>query len=137
MTIDQTRKYKTLAELARHIIKTNSSIHTVDKACAEARKMIPKEQKFQDAIIKHLKKKYPQAYIWKDQAGMYQQRGIPDICAIINGRFYGFEVKRPFFGRASKLQEKNIERINRAGGIAGVVTYTEDVDALIERGART
>ena len=37
-----------------------------------------------------------------------------DVCAIINGHFYGFEVKRPEGGRLSKLQELTIEKINAA-----------------------
>lgn len=135
MTVDQTRKYKTLGELTSELIANGRAPNRAE-AVKLARGIVPREKKFQEKILKHLSDEYPDAFIWKDQAGMYQEKGIPDVCAIINGRFYGFEIKRPFFGAPSKLQRQNIEKINRAGGVAGVVTYTEDVDALIERGAR-
>ncbi len=76
-------------------------------------------------------KKYPAAFIWKVAAGPCSQGGIPDICAIIDGKFYGFEVKRPKVGRLSPLQEQAIKKINAAGGIAAVVSYPADVEKII------
>lgn len=89
-----------------------------------------KESYYQTKIIKWLKKEYPAAFVWKAAAGPYSRGGIPDICAIIDGKFYGFEVKRPG-GKASKLQEKTIEEIKAAGGIAAVVIYPADVEEII------
>ena len=63
-----------------------------------------KESFYQAKIIRWLKGQYPDAFVWKAQAGPYCRQGIPDICAIINGHFFGFEVKRPEVGRLSKIQ---------------------------------
>lgn len=90
-----------------------------------------KESYYQANIIKWLKRTYPSAFIWKAAAGPYSQGGIPDVCAIINGRFFGFEVKRPG-GRPSKLQEQAIQRINAAGGFAAVVITPADAQAVID-----
>lgn len=90
-----------------------------------------KESFYQAKIIKWLKNTYPNAFVWKAQAGPYCRQGIPDICAIIQGRFFGFEIKRPEFGRLSKIQEQTIKEINAAGGIAAVVSYPEQVERII------
>lgn len=91
-----------------------------------------KESYYQARIIKWLRQEYPDAFVWKAQAGPYCRQGIPDICAIINGRFFGFEVKRPDVGRLSKIQEQTIKEINAAGGIAAVVSYPEQVERIIQ-----
>ena len=91
-----------------------------------------KESYYQTRIIKWLKSTYPGAFIWKAQAGPYSRQGIPDICAIINGHFFGFEVKRPDNGRLSPVQEQTIKQINAAGGTALVVNYPEQVKEAIE-----
>lgn len=91
-----------------------------------------KESFYQAKIIKWLKTTYPNAFVWKAQAGPYCRAGIPDICAIINGKFYAFEVKRPGIGKLTKLQEQAIKQINAAGGKAAVVSYPEDARKLIE-----
>lgn len=95
-----------------------------------------KESYYQTKIIAWIKKTYPAAFVWKAAAGPYSQGGIPDICAIIDGKFYGFEVKRPENGRLSRLQEQAIKKINAAGGIAAVVSFPTDVQKIIERGGK-
>lgn len=93
-----------------------------------------KESWYQAKIIKWLKDTYPGAFVWKAAAGPYSRGGIPDICAIIDGKFYGFEVKRPQNGRISPLQEQTIKKIKAAGGIAAVVNFPEDCQRIIEGG---
>ena len=90
-----------------------------------------KESWYQARIIRWLRETYPRAFVWKAAAGPYCRQGIPDICMVLNGRFYGFEVKRPVVGRLSKIQEQTIKEINAAGGIAAVVSYPEDVERMI------
>lgn len=90
-----------------------------------------KESYYQSRIIKWLKEQYPDAFVWKAAAGPYSRGGIPDICAIINGHFFGFEVKRPEVGRLSKIQEQTIKEINAAGGTAVVVSHPEQVEKVI------
>ena len=94
---------------------------------------IRKESWYQSRILKYLAEKYQRAFVWKAAAGPYSRGGIPDICAVIDGRFYGFEVKRPG-GRATALQVETIRRINEAGGVAAIVTTVDDVEKLIRKG---
>ena len=53
---------------------------------------------------------------------------------VLDGQFYGFEVKRPEVGLLSKIQEQTIKAINAAGGIVGVVSYPEDVERILKGG---
>lgn len=92
-----------------------------------------KEGYYQKKIIEFLRKNYPGAFIWKAAAGPYSRGGIPDVCAIIEGTFYAFEVKRPENSRLSALQKQAIEKINAAGGVAAVVSFPEDVERVIGR----
>lgn len=95
---------------------------------------IPKESYYQTKIIKYLRASYPQALIWKAAAGAYSYCGIPDICMVYGGRYFGFEVKRPFVGKISPIQLQTIRKIREAGGIAGIVTSIEEVKDLIQEG---
>lgn len=92
---------------------------------------VPKESFYQEKIIEFLKREYPEAFVWKAAAGAYSIQGIPDVCAVIEGRYFGFEIKRPYFGELSAIQERTIERIRAAGGCAGVVIFPEDVQKMI------
>ena len=91
-----------------------------------------KESFYQAKIIRWLKGTYPGAFVWKAAAGPYSRGGIPDICAIIDGHFFGFEVKRPELGRLSKIQEQTIKKINAAGGTAAVVSFPAQVQEVID-----
>ena len=93
---------------------------------------LPRESYYQKKIMEFLKKNYPTAFVWKAAAGAYTQQGIPDVCAVIDGRYYGFEVKRPYYGVLSKMQEQTLEKIRIAGGVAEVVTFPEEVQAIVE-----
>ena len=92
---------------------------------------LPLEKDYQKKIITRIRKLFPDAFVWKASAGPYSMGGIPDVCCVINGRFYGFEVKRPFFGRLSDLQRRMVDRIIAAGGLAYVVTSAEQVEELL------
>ena len=93
-----------------------------------------KESWYQAKIIRWLKETYPQAFVWKAAAGPYSRCGIPDVCMVLDGQFYGFEVKRPEVGLLSKIQEQTIKAINAAGGIVGGVSYPEDVERILKGG---
>lgn len=95
---------------------------------------LPKESYYQRCILNYIKGRYPDAFVWKAAAGPYSRKGIPDVCAVIGGRFYGFEIKRPYIGVLSRIQEQTIEQIRAAGGIAGVVCFPEDVERAMESG---
>lgn len=94
---------------------------------------LPKESYYQDKIIKHIRELIPSSFVWKAAAGPYSRQGIPDVCAVVNGRYYGFEVKRPFIGVLSKIQERTILQIRAAGGKAYVVTYPDEVTRILQK----
>lgn len=73
----------------------------------------------------------PNSIIWKNNAGVYNRNGLPDIMMVSNGLYFAFEVKRPYVGRLSPLQKKAIANINKAGGHAASVCYVSEVKAII------
>ena len=83
--------------------------------------LLPLEQVYQTEVMDYIKT-VPGAFVWKAAAGPYSRQGIPDVCAVIDGHFFGFEIKRPYIGRATKIQEKTMDQIRAAGGTAAVVS---------------
>jgi len=64
---------------------------------------------------------------WKVWQGMGSAPGVPDIVGILkDGRFLGIEVKTQN-GRLSPHQERFIQNINDAGGLAFVARSVDDV----------
>ena len=108
---------------------------TTEQARQYIRKNLPKESYYQDKIIKHIRELIPSAFVWKATAGPYSRQGIPDVCAVINGRYYGFEVKRPLIGVLSAIQEQTIRQIKAAGGRAYVVSYPAEVTEILKKEA--
>ena len=127
-------QFSTEAE-AVAFLKTEKEIvcSTTEQARQYIRKNLPKESHYQDKIIKHIRELIPSSFVWKAAAGPYSRQGIPDVCAVVNGRYYGFEVKRPFIGVLSKIQERTILQIRAAGGKAYVVTYPEEVTRILQK----
>lgn len=103
---------------------------------------VPLEKNFQTRIIKRLNELKKSgnidrnAIIWKNTSGSYSKSGLPDITMIADGKYYGFEVKRPLLGVPSRLQLKMIEDIEKAGGYAGIVSFEDEVWDIIERSRR-
>lgn len=56
----------------------------------------------------------------------FQEVGIPDLLCCIRGRFVAVEVKTPE-GKLSPLQERNLDRIANAGGVAITARSIDDV----------
>lgn len=83
------------------------------------------EKVFENKIKKYLDS-LPKCWYFKFWAGPYSKSGIPDIIALINGKFVGIEVKGPT-GKASELQKRNIRLINKCGGY-GVILYPKDFE---------
>ena len=84
------------------------------------------------AIKAHLKTLGADVFFWKEHGGPYGTSGVPDIICCYKGRFLGLEAKLPG-GRLTALQERAIEKINVAGGIARRVESVEDVRAVIQQ----
>ena len=122
----------TLEEIRAYLEAQTGHLLSAAQADKLLRDALPKESYFQSAILRWLRDNYPADFVWKLQTGPYARQGVPDICAVIDGRFYGFEVKRPYVGRLSCIQQATIEAIEKAGGQAGVVTWPDDARKLIE-----
>lgn len=90
-----------------------------------------KEKQFENKIKKYLKSKG----IWyvKYFANGFTKVGIPDLLAVVNGKFVAIEVKAEK-GKLSTLQRYNIEAIKMCGGIALVLRPSgfEEFKNLIE-----
>ena len=129
-------QFKTKAEVIKYL-KTTKDISCQTTAQAEKylRAHLPKESYYQDKIIKHIRELIPSSFVWKAAAGSYSRQGIPDVCAVINGRYYGFEVKRPLIGVLSAIQEQTIKQIRAAGGRAYVVSYPAEVTEILKKEA--
>lgn len=67
-------------------------------------------------------------YYFFPMTGGYGKSGVPDIVGCLDGRFIAIECKANE-GNPTALQERELERINDAGGVAIVVRDT-DVDLL-------
>jgi hypothetical protein len=126
------REFKSKEEIIKYLRKTKDiTCPTNAKAEKWLYENIPLESYYQDKIMTWLKENVPKAFVWKAAAGSYSRGGIPDVCCIVNGRYYGFEVKRPFIGVPSKLQEQTIKAIRAAGGKAYFVVYAEEVAEIL------
>lgn len=92
-------------------------------------------------IIRGVKKRHPQAWIFKVHGGPMQMSGVPDILMSIDGLIIGAEVKHQkpgeseaaARGRATAGQRNQIHLINWSGGMAGVVLSLEETLDLIDR----
>lgn len=120
--------HKTLRSYCTALVRCGAAESLTD-ARKKSRTTIPSEKSIQAEILCYLNEI---GFFWKDAAGPYQQRGIPDIVGVLHGRFCAFEVKRPLLGEATPLQERTIQRIQDKGGVAEVVTSVADVRAALE-----
>ena len=67
-------------------------------------------------------------YHFSPIGGAYSSRGVPDIIGCLNGVFFGIEAKAGK-GKTTALQDRELQRIKDAGGIALVVNE-ENLDSL-------
>jgi len=92
------------------------------------------ESRLQQKIKKALENAFPGSFWFKSHGGPYQQKGIPDLIGVVQGKFIGVEVKVP--GREHNLtdiQKHTIELINKAGGIAFMSTSVEHSVETIQK----
>ena len=99
---------------------------TAEKVKKILEDQIPLEQWYQTRIMAAIRQLYPEAFVRKIAAGVYSERGFPDVLVIIDGLYIGLEIKRPFLGKPTPLQLDTIEAIKRAGGTARVVCLPEE-----------
>lgn len=123
-------KFKTLDELIDYVAQKKGCNRTTARKWCIAN--VPEESYFQGKIIDYLQEHYPESFARKITQGAYSQGGTPDILFVHKGRYIGFEVKRPYFGVVSKLQEQTINKIRKAGGVAEVVIYVSEVEKIMK-----
>lgn len=129
-------QFPTTEELAAHIADNPDKYGPVSVS-QFIKDNLPKEASFQTKVIKALQdwSKVGNidkgAVIWKQSAGVYNRNGMPDVMAVIDGKLFGFEIKRPYIGKATALQQKTIRQLNKAGAVAEVICYPEEARQLI------
>lgn len=81
------------------------------------------------------------AIVWRNNTGALKDAngrlvryglcpGSSDLIGLFKGRFLALEIKKP--GKKATVKQQNfINAVNRAGGIAGVVTSVEDLKNLL------
>lgn len=89
-----------------------------------------KEKEVVDSIKNYLQT-IPNIFYWKEHGGQFGTAGIPDIIVCYKGRFIALEVKRPG-GKPTLLQKITLNKIEKAKGIAKIVTSVEQVKQIIE-----
>lgn len=96
-------------------------------------------------IVRAVKKRYPNAWVFKVHGGPMQMAGVPDLLMIVEGIAIGAEVKfkRPgeseahARSRATPGQLVQIQKIKAAGGTASVVISVDETLELIETAVQT
>jgi len=79
------------------------------------------EKKVKDAVTKILKAY--DAYYFYPATGGFGRSGVPDIVVCFRGQFIGIECKAGN-NTTTALQDRELEKIDKAGGIAMVVNET-------------
>jgi hypothetical protein len=86
------------------------------------------EKKVKQRVVAQLKAMG--AYYFYPTTGGFGSSGVPDVVCCINGHFVGIECKAGK-GKTTALQDKNLEAIRAANGVALVVNE-ENVDKLFD-----
>lgn len=131
MTVRECEKlsYEDVRKLAAEKLGTHSS----DEILKWLRANVPPEKEFQRVMLAKLHQHFGEsAFIWKQAQGPYSRGGIPDIAVVWKGKYFGFEVKRPFLGQPSKLQLRTRKKIIAAGGVAEFVSYASECIRIME-----
>lgn len=127
MQLKDLEQYRTIEEL-----QTALGLSSKAKTIQWVKVHVPKESYFQRKIIEYLRRTYPAAVVWKQNNGEYSSmNGIPDVAMLKDGQYYGFEVKRPYLGKLSKIQEKTMGKLSKAGAKVYEVTYVSDVISVM------
>ena len=89
------------------------------------------EKELKNRVIRFVKKRYPEAWIYK--AADRFTSGIPDLLICKEGMFYAVELKVGN-NKATPIQEFVIRKIRSAGGRVSVCRSVEEVERFIQGG---
>jgi hypothetical protein len=103
------------------------------------------EALIQETVVKHLQRRAPKdCFYWHTPNGGYRTPweavafkrlgvipGVPDICAVHDGKFFGLELKAPG-GRSTEAQLLARANIERAGGFASEALGLDRALAVLE-----
>lgn len=70
--------------------------------------------------------KYHRVWHFKHWGGPMGEKGVADIIGCHNGRMFAIEIKTQA-GRLTPYQQRFLDRVNAAGGVAFVARSIEDV----------
>ena len=98
------------------------------------------EAGLQRQIVKAIKRAHPAAWVFHPVGNPYQEAGVPDLLACVEGRLFAFEIKHQKAGeshehalsRVTPVQRVQLGRIGAAGGHAAAVTTVDAALRLIE-----
>ena len=86
------------------------------------------EKKVKQRVVAQLKELG--AYYFYPTTGGFGSSGVPDVVCCYQGRFIGIECKAGK-GKTTALQDKNLQEISAAGGLAMVVNE-ENVEQVTD-----
>lgn len=90
--------------------------------------------RFATELFKWAERLHPGFCWYRNHQTLGCRPGRPDFELIVDGRFYGLELKSPGGrGKLSPAQEEERERIQRAGAMFFVCTNPEDVIAVLNQ----
>lgn len=83
--------------------------------------------------LKHLAATFG-GHWWKTHGSRFS-RGYPDIMGVVDGQFYGIEMKTPQRrDEVSELQQVRLDQLMGAGAICGVATSPDEAEAIVRGG---
>lgn len=85
------------------------------------------EAAFKTKLCKELRRRG--CYVVRTVMGGMGRKGVPDLLVCYRGTFIGIEVKRERGMKPTPLQERNLQEISEAGGLA-IVMCPEQMDQL-------
>ena len=77
------------------------------------------ETKFKEMVMPKLREL---PYSWWEKIQQKSLCGTPDILGCIAGTFVAIELKKDEYARITELQQYKLDQIDRAGGVALIVT---------------
>lgn len=88
------------------------------------------ETEFKEKVMRYIKRKYPDAWVWKTSDNFYS--GIPDLCVVLppHGKVYWLELKT-IKGRVEPIQTYTINRLKNVGCTAAIVRSMDEVAQIL------